>query len=380
VFALFLVAQVGFGQGVGTGLEPDPESANTRVGTRGATFLKIGVGGRAMGLAGAGATLHPGIYAMYWNPAAMASLEGFGTGFSYMALYDDLDVDHYFGAAAIPFLGGVVGVNFTALTSGDIPRTTESYPDGGDPELGSIFDWTSSLVGLYYARRITDRLNIGGGLKFIQEGISGARANYVGFDAGVTFRTGLYGVVLGATIQNVGTEGRFKGAELDRIIQSSDQLFAPNNRDLEARFGTEELQLPTLFRFTVRFDLLGVPEALFEQTGQDHGLDVSFDFSDAVDTQLQMSIGIEYNFRQIGFLRVGKLWYNEDQRTGAIESAAEGGAEFYRSEDFRSFGHGMAFGGGLKVPVLGERLSFDYAYVGMGELDNVQVFSFEFKP
>jgi hypothetical protein len=268
VFALFLVAQVGFGQGVGTGLEPDPESANTRVGTRGATFLKIGVGGRAMGLAGAGATLHPGIYAMYWNPAAMASLEGFGTGFSYMALYDDLDVDHYFGAAAIPFLGGVVGVNFTALTSGDIPRTTESYPDGGDPELGSIFDWTSSLVGLYYARRITDRLNIGGGLKFIQEGISGARANYVGFDAGVTFRTGLYGVVLGATIQNVGTEGRFKGAELDRIIQSSDQLFAPNNRDLEARFGTEELQLPTLFRFTVRFDLLGVPEALFEQTGR----------------------------------------------------------------------------------------------------------------
>lgn len=63
-------------QDVGPGLEPDPEAGNTRVATRGANFLEIGIGARALALAGAGATLHPGVFSMYWNPAGLAAMTG----------------------------------------------------------------------------------------------------------------------------------------------------------------------------------------------------------------------------------------------------------------------------------------------------------------
>ena len=118
-------------------------------------------------------------------------MSSFTVGFSYSALYDDLDVDYFYVGGALKFLGGVVGVNFANLNSGDITRTTEDFPDGGDPIFGSVFDWNSSFFGSYYARHITDRLMVGAGIKFIQEGINDAQAESVAFDAGVSFRTGL---------------------------------------------------------------------------------------------------------------------------------------------------------------------------------------------
>ena len=378
VLALFLGFEVGYAQGEGTGLEPDPEAGNTRVGTRGANFLEIGIGARGMALAGAGATLQPGVFSMYWNPGAMASVEGFGVGFSYAALYADLGIDYFYGAAMLPFIGGVLGVNWAGLSSGDIERTTEAYPDGNDPIFGPTFDWRSSFVGAYYARAITDRLNIGGGIKFITEGITEASAKYVAFDAGVTFRTGLYGIELGATAQNIGSEGEFRGSAVKRILDSGDQIFAPLNRDLEIDLDTRSHELPTLFRFTVNLDVIGTPESLLQGPGEMHSLDVSVDLLDAVDTELQTAIGLEYSFRQIGFLRVGKRFYNEAQRTGDIRADVGGAVEYYRTDDFRDFWHGVSFGGGVRIPAMGRNLAFDYAYVDMGELENIQVFSFEY--
>ncbi len=364
-------------QNVGPGLEPDPESPNTRVGTRGANFLEIGIGARAMAMAGAGATLQPGVFAMYWNPSGLALLEGVGVGVSYSALYEDLDIAYVYAGGAIPFLGGVAGASFATLSSGDIPRTTEAFPAGGDPVFGPTFEWTSSFVGVYYARRITDRLRVGGGIKFISEGITDANADYVGFDAGVGFITGLYGVELGASVQNLGGEGKFEGPELRRQIDAAEQLFAPTNRDLRVNFDTEGLQLPTLFRFTLLLDVAGGPESLI-QPPTEHSLDLAIDITDAIDSDAQFAVGMEYSFREIIYGRIGKRFFNEDQRTGDIQSSIGGDPAFFRQSDFRDFSDGLSFGGGVRFPALGRRLAFDYAFVDMGELENVQVFSFEF--
>ena len=72
-----------------------------------------------------------------------------------------------------------------------------------------------------------------------------------------------------------------------------------------------------------------------------------------------MALGMEYSFNQLFFLRAGKKFVNE------------------ASDDFRSSGFGLAYGGGLKVPVLGQWLALDYAYTNMGELQNVHAFSVE---
>lgn len=377
VTVLALWPAVAVAQNEGPVLEPDPESPNTRVGTRGANFLEIGIGARALAMAGAGATLQPGIFSMYWNPSGLALLEGFGVGFSYSALYEDLDIDYVYAGGAIQLLGGVAGVSWGSLSSGDIPRTSEAFPSGGDPIFGPTFEWTSSFAGVYYARRITDRLRFGGGLKFIREGITDANVTYVAFDAGVGFVTGLYGVELGAALANLGTEGRFRGPLARRIIDASEQLFPPTNRDLELDFRVEEQQLPTLVRFTVLLDVTGDPESLI-QTPTGHEIDIAFDITDAVDTDAQASVGLEYNYREIFFARAGKRFFNEDQRTGDIAQQIGGDPAFFRQGDFRDFDHGLSFGGGLRFRALGRTLAFDYAYVALGELENVQVLSFEF--
>jgi hypothetical protein len=375
---LVIGVQSGLGQSVGNELRPDPKEANTRVATRGANFLEIGVGARGLALAGAGATLQPGVFAMYWNPAGIAATESFGVGFSYSALYDELDIDYFFGGGLLTFAGGTLGLSWASLSSGDITRTTENFPSGGDPIFGSTFNWTSTYVGVYYARRITDRLNMGGGIKFISEGIDEASANWVAFDAGVTFRTGLYGIELGATAQNIGTEASFKGAAIQRIIQGSQQLFPPTGRDIATEFDTRDVQLPTLFRFTINLDILGGPESLVRTGTPSHGLNAALDLTDAVDSDLQTAVGIEYSFRKVAFLRVGKRFFNENQRTGDIQAAVGATGDFFRQEDFRDFSHGLSFGGGIRIPALGRSVAFDYAYVDMGELENVQVLSFEF--
>ena len=386
--ALLLGFEVGMAQNVGPELQPDPKEPNTRVGTRGANFLEIGIGARAEALAGAGATLQPSVFAMYWNPAAIAGLDGFGVGFSYSALYKDLDINYFYGAGVIPFLGGMLGVNFASLSSGDITRTTEQFPAGGDPVFGSDFSWTSTFTGGYYARPITDRLNAGIGVKFVSEGIEDANARWVAFDAGVTFRTGLYGIQLGATAQNIGNEAEFKGPALDRIITNNQQLFPPNGRNIDVNFSTVEHQLPSLFRFTVGLDIIGTPESLVQTPSQEHGLNLALNLTDATDTDVQTAVGLEYNFRQIAFLRAGKKFFNERQRTGAIGSTQDPGlncvagttgrASCFRTSDFRSFSDGLSFGGGIRLPVLGRSIAFDYAYVDAGELENVQILSFEF--
>src|SRR5690348_920349 len=62
-------------QGAGTVLLPDPSNPTTRVGTRGANFLEIGVGARGQAMAGAYASVAEGVTALYWNPAGIARSE-----------------------------------------------------------------------------------------------------------------------------------------------------------------------------------------------------------------------------------------------------------------------------------------------------------------
>src|SRR5690606_8017780 len=132
------------------------------------------------------------IYALYWNSAGLAHIQSLSAAFSHAALFEEADITHQFVGVALPMLGGVFGVSGIFFDSGDIPRTSELFPQGGDPDFGDTFTWTGSAIGLHYARFITDRLSVGFAAKVVTEGITGATASYVGFDAGVRFNTGVF--------------------------------------------------------------------------------------------------------------------------------------------------------------------------------------------
>jgi hypothetical protein len=338
----------------GTFLNPSPDQPTTRVGTRGANFLEIGVGARAQALGNAGGGLISGVTAMYWNPAGIGSTDQVSAAFSRSDLYRGLGITHAYFGVVFPVLGGGLGINYTRLDGGDIPRTDEEHPDGSGTQFGTVFSWSGTAVGIAYGRRLTDRLSVGGGAKVISEGIDNAQAQWLGFDIGTQFNTGLAGFSIGAAMTNAGGSARFGGPLIERRVNAQDAFTLA----LPVQFATIAHALPTAFHFSVVSNLAGSPDALLRQGGL-HKLQAIIEFNDGVDTDLMTTLAAEYSYNNLLFLRAGKRLVNE-QRT-----------------DFRASSFGLAWGGGLRLPIFGRHVSMDYAHTNMGELQNVQTFTFE---
>lgn len=358
--ALLLVSGSAWAQNVADGLDPQPDQSTTRVGTRGANFLEIPVGARGQSLSGAGVALIDGVEALAWNVATIAESRQFSIGWSYSRLFADADIDHQFIGAILP-IGATssLGVSVTALTSGDIVRTTERFPEGGDPQFGSTFSFTGFAASVGWGQQLTDRLDLGGAVKIVQEGIDNATANWLGLDVGALFRTGLIGTTLGVSIQNIGGESSYSGSAIERQVGAAADVF-PVEDNVSIAFKTDALALPTSFRFSVLFNVTGTPDAWLAGASLDHNVRLVTDLFDSIDTAVEASIGLEYSYKDIFFARGGKHFFNED------------------NAGFRDVTDGLSFGGGVLVPgVLDRRLGFEYAYTDMGLLDNIQTISIQ---
>ncbi len=342
-------------QGPG-GILPTPQDSPNRQGTRGANFLHIGIGARGGAMAGAIGSSVSGPTAWYWNPAGASTVESFAMVAGRQNLYGDLGLGQTYAAAAIPLLGGVVGVHLNTLGSGPIKRTTEANPFG-ERLGGNTFEWNSTVAGLGYARRLTDRLQIGAQLKYVSEGITDASTSWVAGDIGTQFNTGLFGLTLGGAIQNVGGQARASGALIQRTVTTSDgSVF---NETRRVSLFTRETELPVEFRLSVGSDLLGSANSLFGGAKGNSTLNAELSVTDATDYSTQYAIGAEYGYRNLLFVRGGKRFYNDDRDRGDVGTV------------------GLAGGFGLRLPVKGRSIRFDYSYEAAGALQNIQIFSFE---
>ena len=348
------------GPGLGTPMVPTGQETNSRVATRGANFLEIGLGARAMGMAGAYTALGEGLSSLYFNLAGAAEVQGIAAGVNVSQLYGKDGLDFVWGAAVLPLGGGAIGIQVGQMSSGRIERTTYQSPEGGDIIGGLDFEYTATVAELSYSRRLTDRLAFGIGGKYATEGEQRANANYFGVDVGLKFRTGLYGTTIGASLSNAGSSGKFEGTALERATDEDileGQLVRVNLR-------TEEMEMPTMFRFSLMTDLLGGPEALISQRTNYGTLRAVGEFNQALDTDIQGVLGLEYGLRDRVFVRTGKRWMNE-----SVDD------EFFSKSD--QFNRGLAFGGGVRFPLGGRNLQFDYAWNGAGELPSTNHFTFE---
>ena len=343
-------------QGPG-GLLPTPQDTPNRQGTRGANFLHLGIGARGGAMAGSIGSTVSGPTAWYWNPAGAATSEGFELSAGRQNLYGELGLGQTYAATSIPLLGGVVGVSLNTLSSGDMLRTTESNPFG-ERLGGTQFQWTSTALSAGYAKRITDRLSVGGQVKYINEGITDVSTSWIAADIGTQFNTGLYGLMIGGAIQNVGGQSRASGALITRFISTSDGSQLRENR--RVAFYTRETEIPVEFRLSVGSDLLGSSNSLFGGAGGKHTLNAELSVSDATDYSTQYGVGAEYGFKNLVYVRGGKRFYGDDRWIGASSTT-----------------YGLAGGFGLRLPVKGRNIRFDYSYQNAGALQNIQIFSFE---
>jgi len=290
-----------------------------KVGTFDGQFLKITVGARAAGMGNAFVAVADDASSLYWNAAGIARID---TDKSQLSLNHanwiaDLSFDQVGYIFHVKRIPGAFGIHARALSMDPMVETTAYQPD---PVTGTgrTFDAGMMTVGLTYARSFTDKFSAGVTGNFINEGLAEFSQQTYAFDVGTLYDVGAFGMKIGMTISNIGSQIQF----IDR-----------------------EARIPGIFR-------VGSSLALVERA--DHRVLGSFEFSHPPDNAERLNVGAEYAFKNFVFVRSG---YN-------INYDAEG----------------LAAGAGFHFPVsVAGEADLDYAFTDMKDLGGVHRFSLTFE-
>jgi len=208
------------------------------------------------------------------------------------------------------------------------------YPEG----TGDLFTVQDLAIGLFYAKALTDKFNIGGTIKYINSTIWNTSASAFAVDVGLTYKTPFDPVTLGMSISNFGSEMKMTGTDL-AVRFDPDLTVGGNNDGVPAFQNTRSWDLPVLFRFGLAYDFIQYDQ---------HSLLLLGDVLYPSSQTNYINSGIEYGFMNKFFLRGG---YRQ-----LLLDNAEGG---------------LTFGAGINV----YNIIVDYAYSDRGILNNVQYFS-----
>ncbi len=290
-----------------------------KVGTFDGQFLKITVGARAAGMGNAFVAVADDATALYWNAAGIARIDADKSQLSlnHANWVADLSFDQIGYVFHVKRIPGAFGVHARALSMDPMVETTAYQPDPNQG-TGRTFDAGMMTVGMTYARSFTDKFSAGVTANFIHEGLAEFSQQSYAFDVGTLYDVGAYGMKIGMTISNIGSQIEFIG---------------------------RQARIPSIFR-------VGSSVALMQRA--DQKLVGSLEFSHPPDNAERLNLGAEYAFKSFVFMRGG---YN-------INYDAEG----------------LAGGVGFHFPVsVAGEANLDYAYTDMKDLGGTHRFSLTFE-
>lgn len=212
----------------GPGGAPAQELGAQRVATSMLTFLKIGVGARAVALGEAFTPLADDATAMHWNPSGLAELSSRRVHVSHTEWPADIDYENVIFTMPARFLDGGLGVQIGTL------RTRLDYTSAAEPlpQPGRTFGYSDLLLGVGYGRQFTDRFSFGGGVKYLREDLGSEAGGSVlhswSLDLGTTFRLPFRGFRVSMAWTNFGPDFQPPGGFVARppIGNPSDVQYA----------------------------------------------------------------------------------------------------------------------------------------------------------
>lgn len=308
----------------------------TKTGTTAAALLKIGVGPRAIGMGGAFAATADDISAMYWNPGGLGNFYGNEAMFNHAFWFADIGFDY---AAVTARVGdfGTLGAFVTVIGHDEMAVRTVEQPTG----TGERFDAGGMVIGLSYARNLTDAFGIGFTVKYVRESIWNSAATGIALDVGVLYRIAVLNELrLAASVSNFGTKMKMEG--IDNLLVT--QVGGSTGNLINTNVELDEFDLPLLFRVGVAADVI---------KGEDNRLTLAMDAVHPNDNTEYLNTGAEYGWNEMLFLRAG-----------------------WKSLFERDTEQGWTVGAGLHYRIAGSvKVKVDYAYQDFGRLSNVQYLS-----
>jgi len=265
-------------------------SGITKSGTTGAQFLKIGVGAREMGMAGAVVASVDNATALYWNPARMAEFKSGNVALSHTNWLVNTDFD-YVAVTLPPAQFGSLGFSATVLNMGDMKVRTVERPEG----TGEYFTARDLAFGVAYARRLTNFFSIGFHGKYIRQEIWHCSASSIALDLGTIYHSDNNRLHLGAAVSNFGSKLHFTGKDL-RFEHDLNEATYGDNEHIPARLHTDSWNLPLLFRVGVAVDF---------PTGEWGLLRLETDAVHPNDNTEHLNVGAEYQFKDMFFISLG---------------------------------------------------------------------------
>ncbi len=310
----------------------------TKTGSTAAPFLNIGIGPRAVSMGGAFVATANDITSLYWNPAGASRVGTNSAMFSYAEWF--AGINYNWAGAMLSLDGaGTVGLSVTYLDYGTLEVTTLREPDG----TGETFNPSDMAIALSYAYNLTEQFSIGGSVKYVNEKIWNSSANAIAADLGVLFLSDIYGLRVGASIANFGTDMKMDGKDLYVQHDVNGQIFG-NNDQILAKLETDAFPLPLVFRVGLAIDPVST---------EDHKFTIAVDATHPNDNAESLNVGGEYTFMNLISLRGG-----------------------YKSLFLDNSEEGLTLGFGLKYSFAQSLGVFvDYAYQDFGKLKYTQQFS-----
>lgn len=171
-------------------------------GTRAMTFLKIGIGAKAMGMGESHVAATEDLYASYWNPAGLARLQQPQLALMHNEWF--AGINHEFIGFALPIGDiGTVGASANFLSFGELQGRDR---DGNETTIFRPYDL--ALV-VSYARDVTPALAFGANAKFLREQIADESGTGMAFDFGGLYTFAELPLSLGFNAQHIGPRVRF---------------------------------------------------------------------------------------------------------------------------------------------------------------------------
>jgi len=252
-----------------------------RAGTSSATFLRIGVGARAVGMGETFVAVANDPSAIYWNPAGLASLQRRELAISHVQWPADIAYDHVTFTLPSRRFGGSFAIQ-AGLLGTQIDETSETQPFG----TGRSFSYTDFITGLAYSRRWTDKLLVGLGVKYVHEDlgsqVGGPTTSAFLFDVGSIYYLGLGSVRIATSLTNFGSALRPEGAYASPYDGTTSQYDA--------------FDPPLMFRYGVAFEPI-------ENDAQ--RLTTALEVAQPADNEQLVKAGVEWMYRHTFALRSG---------------------------------------------------------------------------